>query len=318
MKKVLVMGGSYFIGKHVVSALKNDYEVYVLNRGNKPFLDPLVRELTCDRNDAKALKETLSSYAFNYVVDISCYTELHAKTLIDSLHLDQLKTFVFISTSAAYNIEIGQSPFKETDPIGGESPAKEYAKNKIEAEQYLSSVLNNHQLVTFRPPVVYGEDNYILRERLIYYLIENHLPIYIPKSNNSLSLVYVKDIAQEVKRAFEGIIPPGLYNLGHHRPLNFTEWVNLCAQVMQQSAQIVYVDAKRLSMDVRHFFPYIDIDGILTVDKLKSYSPDETDYEVGLKRAYDDYLGLEKPIQMPEKMLVARELIQKNMENEHE
>jgi nucleoside-diphosphate-sugar epimerase len=316
MKKVLVMGGSYFIGKHVVYALKNDYEVYVLNRGNKPFSDPLVRELICDRNDEKALKEVLSAYKFNYVVDISGFNMFQSKSLIESLHLEDLERFVYISTSAAYNIEIGKSPFKETDPIGGESPAKEYATNKIEAEKHLSSVLGNDRLVIFRPPVVYGEDNYILRERLIYYLIENLLPIYIPKSNNPFSLVYVRDLAQNVKDAIQGMIPSGLYNLGHSQTLNFTEWVNLCAKVMNKTANIVYVDAKPLSLDVRLFFPYIDIDAILVVDKLKAFSPNETDHEVGLKRAYDDYLTLDSPIQMTEKMQNARELIQNNISHQ--
>jgi nucleoside-diphosphate-sugar epimerase len=313
MKKVLVMGGSYFIGKHVVNTLKSDFEVYVLNRGNKPLSDPLVSELICDRNNEKEMKEVLSSYQFHYVVDITAYTSLHLKILIETLDLSLLEKFVFISTSACYNIEIGQSPFKETDAIGGESPAKEYAKNKIESEQYLNSVLNENQLVIFRPPVVYGEDNYILRERLIYYLIENDLPIYIPKSNNSFSLVYVKDLALDVKRAISGIIPSGLYNLGHSKPLDFLKWVNLCAKVMNQSAHIVYIDPKPLSLDVRHFFPYIDIDAILVVDKIKTYSPDETDYEVGLKRAYEDYLRLESPIIMTEKMMLARALIEKTL-----
>lgn len=267
MKKVLVMGGSYFIGEHVVNTLKNQYEVYVLNRGSKPFSGPLVHELVCDRKEEKQLKEVLSPYRFHYIVDISGYTALQSKTVIESLDLSLLEKFVYISTSATYNIEFGASPFKETDPIGGKSPAKDYAKNKIEAEQYLMSALSETQLVIFRPPVVYGEDNYILRERLIYHLIDHDLPVYIPKSNNQLSFVYVKDLAQEVKLVFDGVIPHGLYNLGHQKPLDFTEWVTMCAQAMNKSANMVYVDQTELSVDVRFFFPYIDIDGVLVVDK---------------------------------------------------
>jgi nucleoside-diphosphate-sugar epimerase len=317
MKKVLVMGGSYFIGKHVVHALKNHYEVYVLNRGNKPFSDPLVHELICDRNNESQMKDILSPYEFHYIIDISAYTALHLNILIESLKLSLLEKFVFISTSAAYNIEIGNAPFKESDALGGESPAKEYAKNKIEAEQYVSSVLSEDQLVIFRPPVVYGEDNYVLRERLIYYLIENDLPVYIPKSNNHLSLVYVKDVAQEVKLAFEGVIPPGIYNLGNKDPLTFTEWVHLCAKVMHKSANIMYIDQKLLSIDVRLFFPYIDIDGVLSVEKIKTYSPNETDFETGLTNAYNDYLNLEEHIQLPEKMQAARALIEANPSIQH-
>lgn len=50
MKKVLVMGGSYFIGKKIVEVLKNNYEVTVLNRGTKEEISG-INHIKCDRND---------------------------------------------------------------------------------------------------------------------------------------------------------------------------------------------------------------------------------------------------------------------------
>jgi nucleoside-diphosphate-sugar epimerase len=309
MKKVLVVGGSYFIGKHVVTLLKETFEVYVLNRGTRPFHDAKVNELVCDRNDAEQLKKVLSSFSFNYIVDISGYTKDQSVMLLDALNLNALETFVYISTSAVYNQHDITPPFKEDDALGGESPFKAYAKNKIESEMFLLEALEHEKLVIFRPPIVYGEDNYILRERLAFHLIEHDLPIYIPASDNHLSFVYVKDLAHEIKFGFDGMIPGGIYNIGNQKALSFTEWANLCAKTMGKSAKIVYVDAKHPSLDVRYFFPFFDYDNILSVEKIKRYSPNETSFEVGLKNAYQDYLSLSEPIVMPDQMIEMRKKI---------
>ena len=306
MKKVLIMGGSYFIGKHVVNALKKDYEVYVLNRGNHPFNDPLIHELICDRNDQEKLTTVLSSYRFHYIVDISGYTAIQSTILLHALNTNLLEKYVYISTSAVYQDKTESIPYKEDDALGGLSFAKDYAINKIEAENTLKARLKPHQLVIFRPPYVYGEDNYILRERLIFYLIEHNLPVYIPKSNNRFSLVYVNDLAKEVKLSFEGKIPSGTYNVGNKDSLTFKEWVTLCAKVMKKEAILVFIDVNNHQLKVHHFFPYVDIDLVLNVDKIKAYSPLETPFDIGLELAYQDYLTLKEPLTLPEKMIKTR------------
>ena len=309
MKKVLVMGGSYFIGKHVVNTLKETYDVTILNRGSKPFNDALVKEIVCDRNDEALLKKSLSPYAFNYIIDISGFTKTQSKTFVESLNLINLEKFIYISTSAAYNIQTLTPPFKETDTLGGDSPFKDYAKNKIEAEDYLIETIPNDKLVILRPPIVYGEDNYILRERLIFHLIEQDLPIYIPVSNNKISFVYVKDLARDIKRFIENEISPGIYNVGNREPLSFLDWVNLCASVMNKAPNIRFIDNNHPNYDVRYYFPFFDYDNILSVNKIKEQAPFETPIIEGLQAAYKDYQTIKHTIKMSNKMLNMRELI---------
>jgi nucleoside-diphosphate-sugar epimerase len=310
MEKVLIMGGSYFIGKHVVNQLKQSFEVYVLNRGNQPFHDDSIHELVCDRNDTDKLIKVLSPYAFQYVVDISGYNKTQSMHLVQALKLTSLKKFVYISTSAAYNMSVLTPPFKEEDLLGGPSLFKDYAKNKIESEQYLINHLREDQLIIFRPPIVYGEDNYILRERLMFYLIENQMNIYVPSSNNLLSFVYVKDLALNVDQGLKGIIPSGIYNVGHREPLSFSAWAHLCAKVMHKEASIVFVDAKNPLLDIKHYFPFYAQDIVVSVDKIKTYAPYETAIEDGLKKAYQDYLNLKEGVTLPKEMLSMRNLIE--------
>ena len=51
-KRVLVMGGSYFIGRRVVEVLvENNYEVYTLNRGtNNVFGEEVISLKWCENN----------------------------------------------------------------------------------------------------------------------------------------------------------------------------------------------------------------------------------------------------------------------------
>ena len=62
---VLVLGGSYFIGRCVTEALAAaGYTVYTLNRGTKPKVHGAVHEIICDRNDAAAMKAALAGHTF--------------------------------------------------------------------------------------------------------------------------------------------------------------------------------------------------------------------------------------------------------------
>lgn len=301
MKKLLIMGGSYFIGKKIVNACKEEFNTYVLNRGNRPLNDSKVTELKADRNKPEEMRDALKGLTFDYVVDVSGLNKNHEEILIDSIDTKFIKKFIFISSSAVYHIQNLKAPFKENEELGGESPFADYAKNKIEAEIYLSSVFDSNQLVMLRPPVVYGEENYVLRERLIFKMIQEDLNIYIPLSNNRIQFVYANDLALQIKEALLGVIPPGVYNVGNLNAPHFDEWVHLCEKVVGKKAKIIFFDHKKHLIEVRSFFPFFDYDNILSVEKIRQFSHIETPMIEGLRKAYADYLSIKEEVIMPEK-----------------
>ncbi len=309
MEKVLIMGGSYFIGKHVVNALKDDYAVTVLNRGNKPFNMKNIEELVCDRNDHAALRKVLSRHHADFIVDISGITQQHAEGLLNAIDLTTVKKLIYISSSAVYDINKSEIPFLEAAPLGGESPFKAYADHKRHAEQYLLKALDRDKFVAFRPPFVYGEDNYVLRERLMFYLIEQNEPIFIPATNNKIQFVYVKDLANQIKEALQGVIPAGIYNVGDSDALTFIQWVELCGQVVGKKPNTLLVDPQKLTYPVTAFFPFFDYDNVLSVDKIKQYSHVSTPFIKGLKHAYEDYQSLKETIKLPDVMREARKIL---------
>ncbi|HEX9059371.1 MAG TPA: hypothetical protein VF941_04260, partial [Clostridia bacterium] len=73
MRKVLILGGSVFIGKVVTEGyIQNGDEVYVLNRGNHPIPDG-AKHIKVDRNNSKQFALALSNMEFDIVFDGSAY-----------------------------------------------------------------------------------------------------------------------------------------------------------------------------------------------------------------------------------------------------
>ena len=54
MKNILVIGGSYFVGRVFVLEMleKKEYAIHLMNRGNNPFNRPEITEHFCDRKIA--------------------------------------------------------------------------------------------------------------------------------------------------------------------------------------------------------------------------------------------------------------------------
>lgn len=193
MKKVLIMGGSYFIGKAITDTFLNaEYDVTVLNRGTKKHESEKVHQLECDRNSANDMKRILSEFHFDIIVDVSGLNKLQAAILCQSFNTPLPSAFIFISSSAVYDVEHLEITYCECDAIAENRFWRDYGTNKIEAENYLtqSFIQTNTSLIILRPTYVYGENNYAQRESFIFEHIVNDKPVLIPKSNNKLQFIY--------------------------------------------------------------------------------------------------------------------------------
>ena len=86
-KSCLVLGGTAFIGKHLVTKLLGrGYDVTVLNRGKKTSSPPdNVTQIICDRTDYDALAKALGSTKWDYVFDVISYKGVHTEQIIELL-----------------------------------------------------------------------------------------------------------------------------------------------------------------------------------------------------------------------------------------
>ncbi|WP_369779466.1 NAD-dependent epimerase/dehydratase family protein [Streptomyces sp. R33] len=121
MQKILVIGGSRYFGKHLVTLLREaGDEVTVLNRGSAAP-PPGVGRLVADRDDAAQLIAALGGRTFDTVVDQVCYTPLQA-AVARRVFAGRTARYVMTSTMEVY------------DPAPPTPGARAYAEGKRQAE----------------------------------------------------------------------------------------------------------------------------------------------------------------------------------------
>lgn len=306
MKKILVMGGSYFIGKSITETLSNaGYNVTVLNRGSrKPGEN--VRQIVCDRNDEKAMQQVLADTNFDIVIDVCGLNRRELSKLCNSMDCSRLSHFVFISSSAVYAVEELTPPFAESDRLGPNSFWKEYGTNKIEAEQFLTQHFSGSKTTVFllRPPYVYGENNYAQRESFVFEHLLSDRPLLLPLSNPKLQFIYAPDLAHIVQVLLEYRLQ-GIhtFNVGNQFAPTASEWIESCCKACGKQAQIIPYDYQKDGRHVRDFFPFYDYSNVLEVSKIKALVPEETDFIMGLHNAYEWFVSHRTEIRFHETIM---------------
>lgn len=289
---ILVLGGSYFIGKAITTRLVEDgFAVTVLNRGTRAMEQ--VNQICCDRDDKDALVQALSGKSFDFVVDVSGLNRKQLENVCAALKPSTLKRYVFISSSAVYDLDHLTCPFRESDPVATNHYWTDYGTNKIEAEQFLTtwSADSGFDSVILRPPYVYGANNYAQRESFIFDHIVKNQPVILPTSNPKLQFISAADLAQIVSSLLEKkVLSQNVYNVGNRNAVTAEEWVNACAAAAGLPVTILKYDYQKDGRSVRDFFPFPDYSNVLDVTKIKEIYAYETDFIQGLKVAYQWYL----------------------------
>ncbi len=298
-KSVLVVGGSYFIGKKIVDVLiDNGYEVFTLNRGTKPNLNTKVKNIICNRDNPDQMKMVLKDYLFNFVVDVSGLNKNQVEIMHNSINHDSLEKYVFISSSAVYDISKHIIPFEEGNSLGENKYWTDYGTNKIEAEDYLTKTYTGDetQLIILRPPYVYGEDNYAQRESFIFNHIIKGETIIVPNDGHTrIQFIYTKDLANIIVSLLQHTLNNiSIFNVGNKNSITFNEWIEACQSVLLNNKytakpKILHFDYKRHGYCVRDFFPFFNYDNVLDVTKINEIYNIETNFDYGLQLSLEWY-----------------------------
>ena len=197
--KALVLGGSIFIGLHLVRLLSSQgHQVTVLNRGiSGTKLPEGVARLTADRGDASQVKAALKGASYDAAFDISGYTPATLEPVIEALE-GRVGHYAFCSTSAVY-APSDVAPVEEDFPLHRGPEADDYARNKILCEDFLLEAFDRRGFpaTIIRPPYVYGPHNKIAdREFSFFARLTQRRPVIIPGDGHTLfHPVHVDDLA---------------------------------------------------------------------------------------------------------------------------
>lgn len=273
MRKILVLGGSVFIGRAIANMFVScKDEVYVLNRGNNPCPKGAI-QLIADRNDAKQLKSVLQNHIFDVVVDGSAYKEMQSKIIVDLLK-KRVKHFIHISSAAVYeDSEI--FPYHEYSKRGFSKAWGAYSKEKYFCEEVLFNAWEkeNFPVTIIRPFYVYGYGNNLDRERYVFSRILNNEPIILPsRGENMVQFGHIEDLCNAIEKISRNTVCIGkAYNVSGSEYITLKGWVQECGGVLGIKPKIILVDKNVLGYKAREWFPFRDLSMIGNCELIKNH-----------------------------------------------
>lgn len=158
--KALFIGGTGTISTAIVRRLvETNWEVYVLNRGNRSDVLPKeVHQITADINDEALVTEKLAGMHFDTVCEFIGFVPPHVERDY-RLFKDITDQYIFISSASAYHKPSRSYIINEGTTLA--NPHWQYSRDKIACEEYLMKMYreNGFPVTIVRPSHTYDERN---------------------------------------------------------------------------------------------------------------------------------------------------------------
>ena len=289
--RILIMGGTRFIGVYLTKALvEQGHEVVLFNRGKKPAPIEGIQQIHGDRQDIEQLKEKLKEEQFDVIYDNNGRELSDTKPLVE-LFKDQVKQFVYVSSAGVY-LKSDQMPHIEGDAVDPNSRHK----GKFETEAYLAE--SGVPWTAIRPVYIYGPQNYNPLEAWFFDRIVRDRVIPIP--GNGLHFTqfgHVQDLASAMVAVLGNPQALGqIYNISGDRYVTFDGLAKAAAIAAGKSAdnlKIVHYNPKDFDFGKKKAFPLRPQHFFADIHKAKTELNWQPEYDLisGLKDSFNrDYL----------------------------
>jgi nucleoside-diphosphate-sugar epimerase len=257
--KILVMGGTRFMGVKVVELLlEHEHEVAVFNRGsrNLSWSRP-VETIVGDRGDTTAMR-ALSGERFDGIVDLSAYTGAQTSGLLDVQ--GDVQRLVHISSGVVYEPQ-ATLPWAEDTPFGPWSLWGEYASEKLACELILSErrVAASNATTVLRFPWVLGPHNYAPREEFVLNRLLDDAVVLVPGDGKAVQqFVSVDQVAHSIVACVEGFSEGGLraFNIASHEFASLEGFIEIAARVASVDVKMLAVGGGAVGIDQLVFHAY--------------------------------------------------------------
>jgi len=298
----LVIGGTRFIGRHVVEdLLDHGYEVTIVNRGNheNPFSDVEgVDHVEGDRQNDTDLKAAARSVTPDIVIDCVAYYPEDVRVATDVFA--DVGGYVYISSGAAYGVE--EIPKREgetelcdcTDEQATDDSHESYGPRKAEGDRAIVAAAEDGvNAMSVRPCIVYGPHDYT--ERLDYWIdrVLNQDRLVVPGDGQNLwHRAYAEDVASALRIVAEEGEPGEAYNVGDRRLVTMEEMVDLIAEAADTDVEVVHAGERELAaagLAADDFILYREYPHVLDTNKLAALGWESTPLAEAMERTVAEH-----------------------------
>lgn len=297
-KKILVIGGSYFVGKVFIEEYlaSRPVELYVFNRGRAPLALENIIEIRGDRDTAVDIKR-IPPVHWDAIVDFCAYKPNQVEKLIKNLP-GTVEHYILISTTSVYKGSCDFPVSETADTLNSPQPElgifASYGHDKRLTEDALISHSHDFGIryTIFRPSIIYGFYNYVDRESLFFDAALKCSPIVIPENCLALySFIWVVDMAHIlIKSICNDALYSGIFNLTARDLVSYEKIVSTVSECSGTSLNTIYKNNEQIKkLNIQLPFPpdrHLLYDGSAIQEKLNHrFIP----FKEGIKTTFEFY-----------------------------
>jgi len=289
MGKILVFGGSGFIGSHLIDRLVNEGEKVVVFDINKPRQDVEFKKISILD---KSLEKNVIEEDFGRIVNLVAIRKVFPENYHDALKTNVIGCarifeiaknlqipIIHFSSTALYG-EFLKVPADETHPL---NPISLYGFSKLLGEEVGRKIMenSNSSCVIFRPTIVYGPGGDDVITSFIKNALNNKPLTIFDGGIYRRDFLFVKDLVDAITMAIKRNIS-GIFNVGSGSEVTILEIAKMIQKFIP-SAEII--DAKSNKKEINQ--------GALDISKIKRELNFQPRYslEMGIKETIDYYSG---------------------------
>lgn len=345
MKRALVIGGTGFVGRHVVEEFHAaGYAVTSLSRSEPAvgFTDDAIEIVNADRSDQSSLTSIAETWDPDVVVDCAAFYphDVEAATTI----FDDVDAYVYVSSGSAYAVQEipkreGITPLHDCTPAQARDASPEsYGPRKAEGDRVVTAAARSGtNAMSVRPTIFYGPKyphriegcepdsvpswigSEAINQRLFDYWIdriESYDRLLVPGDGAAIwHRIYVEDLASAIHVVAETGVAGEAYNVGDRSVHTLDDILDQIAAVLDRSPERVYVNRRELrsvDLDPNDFVFYhhrlTEYPHILETCKLAALGWESTPTSVAMERTIEERhrLGVSEPPEGPERAAEAR------------
>lgn len=290
MSSALIIGGTRFIGRHLVTELLDaDYEVTILNRGRheNPFAEhERVSHRIGDRTSGAVLSNAADEVEPDVVVD--CVAYYPGEVRMATRAFSDVDAYVFISSGDSYGRDHIPKREDETpletcsDEQAVDDSAETYGPRKAEGDRAVFEAAENGvNAMAIRPTIVYGPYDYTGRFHYWVEHVHTHDRVLVPGDGTNIHhLVAVENVVSGIRCVAENGEPGEAYNVGDRRILTLEAVVETIAACLGKDIELVPAgqrELERVGLSLTDFPLYNPNPHVLSTEKLTELGWDPLD-----------------------------------------